>query len=137
MMMRRKAVWTAALLLVCTVAYAKSVNVTISGLPIPGVTAGGVPDNANPGSGNWKVKVNTNTGAFTAKLDKGKAPNQSLSKQKPKFTVPFSESLSVPGFGSVTASGNANLEYSKPKVKKGAITNAVVNVKGSATGSAS
>lgn len=134
MMMRQKAVWAAALLLVGTVAYAKNINVTIMGLTIPGVTGEGQPDNENTGLGNWKVRVNSNTGAFTAKLDKGTAPNVSLSKKKPKFTVPFSQEISVPGFGTVTASGSANLEYNKPKVKKGVITNSTVKVKGNAAG---
>jgi hypothetical protein len=134
MWMSRKAVWTAALLLVGATAFAKTVEVKILGIVIPSVTAAGTADTGTPGSADFKVKV-SDKGTFTAKVDKGSAQNLSLGKTKPKFTSPFTQTFNVPGFGSVTANGTGTLEYEKPKVKKGVITNAIVKVKGSAAGS--
>lgn len=93
-------------------AFAK-LTVEVMGVGVPGVNSEGGPDTDNPGLVGGKVKVNENTGAFSAKL-KGTAPNDS--GKKAKLTVPYMVEVETP-FGPAVAAGDADAKYSKPKSK--------------------
>lgn len=132
--MNRRAQYLSAALTAaaCATLMAAKFEVTLTGASIPSIAANGTYTNSPSGTANFKVKFNSNTAVFVAKADKGKSTSQYPNKAL--IAVPFNQVFLVPSFGTVTFAGTADLEYAKPKVKKGLITDPNVKVKGVATG---